>query len=52
MMTFLALSSLQCFAANYYVATNGNDTNPGTGTNAPWRTVQKAANTLSPGDAA
>jgi len=51
-MTFLALSSLQCFAANYYVATNGNDTNPGTGTNAPWRTVQKAANTLSPGDAA
>jgi len=51
-MTLLALSTVQCFAANYYVATNGNDTNPGTGTNAPWRTVQKAANTLTPGDVA
>lgn len=36
-------------AATYYVATGGLDTNPGTETQ-PWRTIQKAANTLGPGD--
>jgi parallel beta-helix repeat protein len=34
----------------YYVATTGNDANPGTITR-PWRTIQKAANTLQAGDA-
>jgi hypothetical protein len=37
--------------ANYYVATNGNDNNPGTQT-SPWRTIQKAANTLNGGQMA
>lgn len=36
-------------AANYYVSTNGNDSSPGTSTGAPWRTIQKAANTAPPG---
>lgn len=36
-------------AATYYVATSGHDTNAGT-LSAPWRSVQKAANTLAPGD--
>src|SRR5262245_47072419 len=35
----------------YYVATNGSDANPGT-LAAPWRTIQKAADTLAPGDTA
>jgi len=33
----------------YYVAPNGNDSNPGT-MDAPWRTIQKAANTLQAGE--
>jgi hypothetical protein len=33
----------------YYVATNGNDANPGT-QNQPWMTIQKAANTMIAGD--
>lgn len=33
----------------YYVAPNGNDANPGTETQ-PWRTIGKAANTLTAGD--
>ncbi len=33
----------------YYVATNGNDANAGT-LAAPWRTIQKAADTLAGGD--
>src|SRR5213593_2523531 len=33
----------------YYVAPTGSDTNPGTSA-APWRTIQKAANTLHGGD--
>jgi Right handed beta helix region len=38
-------------AADYYVSISGLDTNPGT-IAQPWRTVQKAADTLSPGDTA
>lgn len=49
-ITLTAISATYCFGASYYVATNGNDANSGTGTNAPWRTVQKAANALTPGD--
>jgi parallel beta-helix repeat protein len=37
------------FATIFYVAINGNDLNPGTETK-PWRTIQKAADTLMPGD--
>ena len=39
------------FAGNVYHvnASIGNDANPG-GETSPWRTIQKAANTMSPGD--
>jgi hypothetical protein len=37
-------------AAVYYTALDGSDANPGS-SNLPWRTIQKAANTLQPGDA-
>ena len=33
----------------YYVALTGNDSNPGT-QGQPWRTIQKAANTMVAGD--
>lgn len=36
-------------AKTYYVATNGNDSNPGT-LNQPWRTIQHAADTAVAGD--
>jgi parallel beta-helix repeat protein len=36
-------------AATYYVATQGNDLNPGSAA-SPWRTIQKAAGALLPGD--
>lgn len=42
--------ALNGFAATYFVAINGVDTNSGTSTNASWRTIQHAANTLAPGD--
>lgn len=35
-------------AQNYFVASNGNDANPGT-LERPWRTIQKAARSVSPG---
>ncbi|HTS16556.1 MAG TPA: DUF5123 domain-containing protein [Verrucomicrobiae bacterium] len=38
-------------ANDYYVATNGNDSAAGT-IDQPWGTIQKAANTLAPGDTA
>jgi len=48
-LTALCLT-LNAVATTYYVATNGVDGNPGTATNAPWRTIQHAAKTLAPGD--
>ena len=50
LLTLLIATRLS--AATFYVATTGNDTNSGTTTNLAWRTVQKAANTLAPGDTA
>lgn len=38
-------------AATYYISTTGNDINSGTQT-SPWRTIQKAANTLNSNDIA
>ncbi len=38
-------------AGTYYVATTGNNNNPGTEA-LPWRTVQKAASTIGAGDTA
>ena len=43
------LASFSLFANSYYVATNGDDSNPGSDSQ-PWRTIQKAANTLVAGD--
>jgi parallel beta-helix repeat protein len=43
LITVLASSNI------YYVATHGNDSNPGTA-ERPWRTIQKAADTLRAGD--
>jgi parallel beta-helix repeat protein len=37
------------YAANYYVSKSGSDSNPGTASQ-PWKTIQKAANTLTAGD--
>lgn len=39
------------WAADYYVSPKGKDTNPGS-LAQPWRTVQKAADSLAPGDTA
>src|SRR5207245_4194108 len=36
-------------SVTYYVATTGSDSNAGTSA-SPWRTIQKAANTLNGGD--
>ncbi|GEM_PF-1322842 len=44
-MTFPAVA----FAETYHVSTNGNDSNPGSSA-SPWRTIQKAANTMAAGD--
>src|SRR5437899_464957 len=33
----------------FYVATTGNDSNPGTTTSAPWRTIQHAMSSATPG---
>src|ERR1700753_33848 len=49
-LILLLSKPLNSRAAIYYVATNGVDTNAGTSTNAPWRTIQQAANSLQPGD--
>ncbi len=50
--TFLcAISVARALGTDYYVAPHGSDKNPGT-LEEPWRTVQKAANSLTPGDTA
>jgi len=46
----LALTPV-CFAKNFYVSIDGNDANPGT-LALPWRSIQKAADSLAPGDTA
>lgn len=44
----IAMAS-SAMAAKYYVAKNGSDYNPGTGSQ-PWLTIQKAAEVISAGD--
>ena len=46
-LTFL--TSMSVSATVYYVATDGNDGNPGTEA-LPWQTIQKAAKTMVAGD--
>jgi len=50
-LAFLVVASLgsTASAATYYVATNGDDSNPGTEA-LPWATITKAASTLVAGD--
>jgi hypothetical protein len=45
----LSLQASDTIAASYYVATTGSDTGPGS-QSQPWRTIQKAANTVIAGD--
>lgn len=49
LLSFVASGAAQ--AATYYVATNGSDSNPGTQA-SPWKTFQKAINTVQGGDTA
>lgn len=51
LLTILLMGLLiaQVDAATYYVATTGNDGNLGS-SSAPWRTLQKSANTMVAGD--
>jgi len=46
---FLILFSYISYSATYYVATTGNDSATGT-SSSPWKTIQKAANTVVAGD--
>ena len=46
--TSFAVSSV--IGANYYVSTGGNDSTGNGSQASPWRTIQKAANTVSAGD--
>lgn len=43
------LTPVTALGATYYVSTSGSDNNAGTAS-APWRTIQKAANMVNPGD--
>lgn len=43
------LISSSAFATTYYVSTTGNNSNPGS-EGSPWLTLQKCADSLSPGD--
>ena len=47
-LAFIMVSNC-LFAKTHYVATNGQDTNPGT-KGKPWKTIQKAADSMMPGD--
>jgi parallel beta-helix repeat protein len=49
LIMFFVSISFAVFAATYYVAPNGNNSNPGT-ESQPWKTIQKAAETLVAGD--
>ncbi|MBN1672644.1 MAG: right-handed parallel beta-helix repeat-containing protein [Kiritimatiellae bacterium] len=45
----LGSAAIPASGATYHVAPGGNDSNPGTQAQ-PWRTIQKAADTVQPGD--
>jgi hypothetical protein len=49
MLSFLLLMYSSVNAVTYYVATNGNNSNPGT-LLQPWLTIQHAADKVGPGD--
>lgn len=45
----ILLFSEHAISAQYFVSPNGNDSNPGNA-DLPWRTIQKAANSVNAGD--
>ena len=49
LVLFLAFLAPNVFAATYYVAKNGSDSNNGS-SGSPWATISKAASTAGPGD--
>jgi hypothetical protein len=51
LLTLLFILPFAAMAMDYYVAPGGNDGGPGT-LALPWGTIQKAADTLAPGDRA
>jgi hypothetical protein len=46
---YLFVSPVSAAGATYYVSTSGSNSNPGT-LAQPWKTIQKAANTVTQGD--
>jgi len=48
-LVMLFFSAAWTFAATYYVSVNGDDKNPGS-KDKPWRTIQKASNSIAAGD--
>lgn len=46
---FVFVDQTQAAINTYYVATSGNDSNPGTASQ-PWKTIQHAASSVNPGD--
>jgi hypothetical protein len=49
-ISFLSIPASPVYSAHYYVAPNGKDENRGS-IEAPFRTIQRAADTMQPGDA-
>lgn len=49
LLACIVLSVTSLSAKTYYVSTDGNDTNQGS-KGKPWKTIQKAADTMMPGD--
>ncbi|VXC03559.1 Cell wall-binding protein [Flavobacterium sp. 9AF] len=50
MLVLFNISMATSWATNYYVATNGNDSNSGTSTSSPFQTLSKAINQAAAGD--
>lgn len=48
LLLLFALTGSVCAEQIYYVATTGNNSNPGT-IDRPWRTIQRAADVMTPG---
>lgn len=49
-LTLFLVSITTTFATDYYVATNGNDSNSGTSTGSPYKTLTKAISQAGSGD--
>jgi PKD domain/Protein of unknown function (DUF1565) len=49
LLLITAVPAVEASGASYYVSTSGSDSNAGT-LASPWRTIQKAANTVTQGD--